>query len=66
LKNNSATRKVPIHSKLIGLGLLGFVKKIKKNGMLFQELFDEGGNHYKKFGNSFNRKEKSGWSSNVQ
>ncbi len=61
LKNKSATRKIPIHSQLIKLGFLDFVKSTKSDSMLFPDLYNEKGKHYKKFGNNFNRKTKAGW-----
>jgi integrase len=60
-KNNNAKRSVPIHPQLIKLGFLSFVDEAKKNSMIFPELYDKDGNHYKKFGNNFNRKTTSGW-----
>ncbi len=60
-KNPSAPRKIPVHPMLKRLGFIDFVQSSKKNTMLFPELYNESGNPYKNWGNSFNRKANSGW-----
>jgi len=61
LKNQTAPRIVPVHSKLIALGFLEFVDSQKKGNMLFPELRRSNGKNFKSFGNNFNRKSSSGW-----
>ncbi|WP_158516066.1 site-specific integrase [Syntrophotalea acetylenivorans] len=61
LKNETAPRVLPIHSKLISLGFLDYVKSRPKEEMLFGELKNKNGKNYKGFGNNFNRKNEYGW-----
>lgn len=60
LKTTQSARKVPVHNKLKDLGFLEYVETVKGSKMLFPELYNEEGNHYKKYGNNFNRKN-GGW-----
>jgi len=60
-KNITAERIVPIHKKLIALGFLEYVNSLQNESPIFPELDKKSGSRYKKFGNNFNRKEKSGW-----
>lgn len=56
LKNSSAHRLVPIHSKLIGMGFLKFVESIPSGQRLFEELnWSENDGYYKPVGNWFSR-----------
>jgi integrase len=56
-KNKKSVRKVPIHSKLIDLGLLKYVEKLKlaygDNARLFSEYVDHGGQAGVKFSDYF-------------
>ena len=61
LKNKNSRRKIPIHPQLNRLGFIEYIDKIKSDCMIFPELFNKNGDHYKNFGNCFNRKNDSGW-----
>ncbi len=54
-KNKSAKRKVPIHSKLIELGFLSYVQKVKKSGeeRVFHQLYHT---EKKGYGQAFSKK----------
>lgn len=45
LKNEGSKRRVPIHSELVRLGLLEYVRKQRRGGRLFPQL-EKGGNGY--------------------